>query len=147
MTCTTNRPWPEMRFPNDVGSVVPCLNPAWLAIGLTLHEFHPPPASKPLTQGSSGVFGTGPKSGAFYYQSVTGTSNHDYVSHGFDTDKLLSDEFTVLCLSKGNRDGSLSQRGFQFSALNLVLPQHQMPSGMLQGTNASIQMTVTICLP
>ena len=23
MTCTTNRPWPEMRFPNGVGSVVP----------------------------------------------------------------------------------------------------------------------------
>ena len=31
------------------------------------------------------------------------TSNHDYASLGFDTDKFLRDEFTVLCLSKGTK--------------------------------------------
>ena len=39
----------------------------------------------------------------FIISESMGTSNHDYVSLGFDTDKLLSDEFTVLCLSKGNK--------------------------------------------
>ena len=46
---------------------------------------------------------------------------------------------------KGHQAGSL--KGFQFTALNLVLPQHQTPSGMLQGTRTFMHMTVTVCQP
>lgn len=71
-----------------------------VGMNFTLH-LHPSPS---CTGKVEEFWHRGPKSRELFIISESmGTSNHNYVSLGFDTDKLLSDEFTVLCLSKGNK--------------------------------------------
>ena len=59
-----------------------------------------------------GVLAQGAKSRELFIVSESvGTSNHGYVSLGFDTDKLLSDEFCAVFV-KGQQVGSLSPEAF-----------------------------------